>query len=253
MSRPKPDDWYSEQQKAIAEFTTAIHDLEPMAEIAKLDIHIKACTQIRDSCWNKNDTKSLHKRAAMNNYLETKQAARQEMIKNLKIGRPAQKLQKIIQKINNPNSQSIIDELEDLKRQKQKKILLVRDMQKSDSEIDWEIVPYLNARNECSGIVTASRYRVALDSGYKANIPTTTTAGSAALWAALVAAGLFINYPRGETGGAGAARSTGGLPDGLTNAEQRDVLRGQLRDLSPEQEEVLYRRCRECKNGCDRT
>ena len=173
MSQPKPDDCYSEQQKAIAELNAAIDDLE---EIAKLDIHIKACTQIRDSCWHKNDTKTLHKRAAMNNYIETEKAVRQKMIENLKIGSTAQKVQKIIQKINNLNSQDIIDELKKLKRQEQHKILLVHDLRESAPESlrrdNSTIVPFLNARNECSGIVTASRYRVALDSGYKANIPT---------------------------------------------------------------------------------
>ncbi len=239
--------------------------MEPIAEIAKLDIHIKTCTQIRDSHWNKNDTKSLHKRAAMNNYIRTENAARQELIENLKLARTEEATRKLIEKLTCMDSQCIIDELEYLTRQKEKKIQCVRDVRKSESEIRADsstIVPYLYARNDCSRIVTASRYGVALDSaykvgldsGYKANIPTTTTAGYTALWAALLAAGVFINLnPRGETGGTGAARSTGGLPDGLTNAEQREVLRGQLRDLSPKQEEFLYRRCRECKKGCDRT
>jgi len=263
------DNLYCENPQTIAEFTAAIDDLKPMAQIVKLKEDIVK-NELMKKLYMKHDTPTcLHILAATNNDNAKLEAKRQKMIDNLTFGRTAQKVEKILEHIAKSTSQTIIAELKKLERQKleklerqeQNKILLELDLRESDAdrliEDNLTIVPgyqtSLYARNECSGIVTASRYRVALDSGYKANIPTTTTAGYTALWAALVAAGLFINYPRGETGGAGAARSTGGLPDGLTNAEQRDVLRGQLRDLSPEQEEVLYRRCRECKKGCDRT
>jgi hypothetical protein len=158
------NNWFDDKRLKITKLTQAIHDLEPMAEIAKLDLSMTHYKEFHAWLLRQDSPKYLLLQGVMLREILKKKEARQSLIDDLKLVRTEEQMRNITEKLTETQPQRSIDELEDLRNQYKTLIQLVVEMRERETAMrkdDW--FSTMEDRNDCSRIVTASRYRVSLD------------------------------------------------------------------------------------------